>query len=117
MMPKKFMFLPLMIASLIGKSFNACSEFPLVKPKKPFQRVNVDEVEFVDSRLEDNSYWAKMICTFVPRYIAIKFASIWQDLGAIVDLFYRKELLLRGFDDEMRAVVARNLKGRGIKLF
>ncbi|TYI31564.1 hypothetical protein ES332_A05G459100v1 [Gossypium tomentosum] len=30
-----------------------------VQPKKPFQRVNVDEVEFVDSRLEDNSYWAK----------------------------------------------------------
>ncbi|KAG4150486.1 hypothetical protein ERO13_D04G007200v2 [Gossypium hirsutum] len=31
-----------------------------VQPKKPFQRVNVDEVEFVDSRLEDNSYWAKV---------------------------------------------------------
>ncbi|XVF19071.1 hypothetical protein REPUB_Repub11eG0078800 [Reevesia pubescens] len=30
-----------------------------VQPKKPFQRVNVDEVVFVDSRLEDNSYWAK----------------------------------------------------------
>ncbi|KAK8598020.1 hypothetical protein V6N13_095412 [Hibiscus sabdariffa] len=27
--------------------------------KKPFQRVNVEEVVFVDSRLEDNSYWAK----------------------------------------------------------
>ncbi|KAE8657969.1 Autoinhibited Ca(2+)-ATPase 10 isoform 1 [Hibiscus syriacus] len=27
--------------------------------KKPFQRVNLEEVEFVDSRLEDNSYWAK----------------------------------------------------------
>ncbi|KAE8665088.1 Autoinhibited Ca(2+)-ATPase 10 isoform 1 [Hibiscus syriacus] len=29
------------------------------QPKKPFQRVNVEEVVFVDSRLEDNSYWAK----------------------------------------------------------
>ncbi|XWS73342.1 hypothetical protein CRYUN_Cryun02cG0119900 [Craigia yunnanensis] len=29
------------------------------QPKKPFQRVNVDEVVFVDSKLEDNSYWAK----------------------------------------------------------
>lgn len=29
------------------------------QPKKPFQRVNVDEVAFTDSRLEDNSYWAK----------------------------------------------------------
>ncbi|GMI97534.1 hypothetical protein HRI_003422700 [Hibiscus trionum] len=29
------------------------------QPKKPFQRVNVEEVVFVDTRLEDNSYWAK----------------------------------------------------------
>ncbi|XP_010545376.1 PREDICTED: nucleolar and coiled-body phosphoprotein 1-like isoform X2 [Tarenaya hassleriana] len=29
------------------------------EPKKPFQRVNVEEVEFVDDRLKDNSYWAK----------------------------------------------------------
>lgn len=27
--------------------------------KKPFQRVNVEEVVFTDKRLEDNSYWAK----------------------------------------------------------
>ncbi|KAK6235805.1 hypothetical protein SCA6_011142 [Theobroma cacao] len=30
-----------------------------VPTKKPFQRVNIDEVVFVDRRLEDNSYWAK----------------------------------------------------------
>nr|CAD1830899.1 unnamed protein product [Ananas comosus var. bracteatus] len=49
-------------------------------------------------------------------YIAVEFASIWRGFGVTVDLFYRKELPLRGFDDEMRAVVARNLEGRGIKL-
>ncbi|CAL4885940.1 unnamed protein product [Urochloa decumbens] len=49
-------------------------------------------------------------------YIAVEFASIWRGMGAEVDLFYRRELPLRGFDDEMRAVVARNLEGRGIKL-
>ncbi|XP_042016622.1 nucleolar and coiled-body phosphoprotein 1-like isoform X2 [Salvia splendens] len=26
---------------------------------KAFQRVKIDEVEFVDDRLQDNSYWAK----------------------------------------------------------
>ncbi|WRX32785.1 Srp40 [Theobroma cacao] len=31
----------------------------LLQTKKPFQRVNIDEVVFVDRRLEDNSYWAK----------------------------------------------------------
>uniref|UniRef100_A0A1D1ZGY1 Glutathione reductase n=1 Tax=Anthurium amnicola TaxID=1678845 RepID=A0A1D1ZGY1_9ARAE len=49
-------------------------------------------------------------------YIAVEFASIWRGMGVTVDLFYRKELPLRGFDDEMRALVARNLEGRGIRL-
>lgn len=49
-------------------------------------------------------------------YIAVEFASIWNGMGVTVDLFFRKELPLRGFDDEMRAVVARNLEGRGINL-
>lgn len=49
-------------------------------------------------------------------YIAVEFASIWRGMGAKVDLIYRKELPLRGFDDEMREVVARNLQGRGINL-
>nr|AFK45920.1 unknown [Lotus japonicus] len=37
-------------------------------------------------------------------------------MGSTVDLVFRKELPLRGFDDEMRAVVARNLEGRGVNL-
>ncbi|XP_054805181.1 glutathione reductase, cytosolic [Prosopis cineraria] len=49
-------------------------------------------------------------------YIAVEFASIWRGMGSTVDLVFRKELPLRGFDDEMRAVVARNLEGRGINL-
>ncbi|KAH6809123.1 glutathione-disulfide reductase [Perilla frutescens var. frutescens] len=49
-------------------------------------------------------------------YIAVEFASIWRGMGSTVDLFFRKELPLRGFDDEMRAVVSRNLEGRGINL-
>ncbi|XP_035547341.1 glutathione reductase, cytosolic-like [Juglans regia] len=49
-------------------------------------------------------------------YISVEFASIWRGMGLTVDLCFRKELPLRGFDDEMRAVVARNLEGRGINL-
>lgn len=49
-------------------------------------------------------------------YIAVEFASIWRGMGATVDLCFRKELPLRGFDDEMRAAVARNLEGRRIQL-
>ncbi|XP_028083958.1 glutathione reductase, chloroplastic/mitochondrial-like, partial [Camellia sinensis] len=49
-------------------------------------------------------------------YIAVEFASIWKGMGSAVDLCFRRELPLRGFDDEMRAVVARNLEGRKINL-
>ncbi|GMY26837.1 glutathione reductase, chloroplastic [Fagus crenata] len=49
-------------------------------------------------------------------YIAVEFASIWTGMGVTVDLCFRKELPLRGFDDELRAVVARNLESRGINL-
>ncbi|KAA8548432.1 hypothetical protein F0562_000116 [Nyssa sinensis] len=49
-------------------------------------------------------------------YIAVEFASIWRGMGVTVDLCFRRELPLRGFDDEMRAVVARSLEGRGINL-
>ncbi|KAH9610236.1 hypothetical protein KSS87_020480 [Heliosperma pusillum] len=49
-------------------------------------------------------------------YIAVEFASIWRGMGSTVDLCFRKELPLRGFDDEMRAAVARNLEGRGVNL-
>ncbi|KAG6517742.1 hypothetical protein ZIOFF_021140 [Zingiber officinale] len=58
----------------------------------------------------------KRVVILGAGYIALEFASIWQGMGAEVDVFYRKELPLRGFDDEMRAVVAKNLEGRGIRL-
>ncbi|KAL0392601.1 UNVERIFIED_CONTAM: Glutathione reductase, chloroplastic [Sesamum radiatum] len=58
----------------------------------------------------------KRAVVFGGGYIAVEFASIWRGMGVTVDLCFRKELPLRGFDDEMRAVVARNLEGRGINL-
>ncbi|MCO5562437.1 hypothetical protein L7F22_016065 [Adiantum nelumboides] len=49
-------------------------------------------------------------------YIAVEFAGIYNGMGSKVDLFYRKETPLRGFDDEMRSAVAKNLEGRGVTL-
>jgi glutathione reductase (NADPH) len=63
--------------------------------------------------LED---FPKRVVILGGGYISVEFASIWRGMGATVDLFYRKELPLRGFDDEMRTVVTKNLEGRGIKL-
>ncbi|KAG7018851.1 hypothetical protein SDJN02_20724 [Cucurbita argyrosperma subsp. argyrosperma] len=58
----------------------------------------------------------KRVVVLGGGYIAVEFASIWNGMGAKVDLCFRRELPLRGFDDEMRSVVARNLEGRGITL-
>lgn len=58
----------------------------------------------------------KRAIVYGAGYIAVEFASIWRGMGATVDLYFRKELPLRGFDDEMRAAVARNLEGRGVNL-
>ncbi|MCO5557423.1 hypothetical protein L7F22_010987 [Adiantum nelumboides] len=49
-------------------------------------------------------------------YIAVEFAGIYNGMGSNVDLLYRKETPLRGFDDEMRSAVAKNLEGRGVTL-
>ncbi|XP_042016621.1 nucleolar and coiled-body phosphoprotein 1-like isoform X1 [Salvia splendens] len=48
----------------IGKSSQKKSANKQPKSSEPttakaFQRVKIDEVEFVDDRLQDNSYWAK----------------------------------------------------------
>lgn len=47
-------------------------------------------------------------------YIAVEFAGIFKGLGVDVDLVYRQPLPLRGFDDDVRAVVQSNLTLRGI---
>ncbi|MFS7972241.1 putative glutathione-disulfide reductase [Helianthus anomalus] len=50
----------------------------------------------------------KRVVVLGGGYIAVEFASIWRGGG-----FHRESI---GFDDEMRALVARNLEGRGIIL-
>jgi glutathione reductase (NADPH) len=49
-------------------------------------------------------------------YIGVEFAGIFAGLGAEVDLLYRQDLPLRGFDDEFRVAVADALVAQGIRL-
>ncbi|QCD94274.1 glutathione reductase, cytosolic isoform X1 [Vigna unguiculata] len=81
------------------------------RPNIPGQELGITSDEALS--LED---LPKRAVVLGGGYIAVEFASIWRGMGSEVDLVFRKELLLRGFDDEMRAVVARNLEGRGINL-
>lgn len=56
----------------------------------------------------------KRIVVIGGGYIALEFSSIFNGLGSHVNLFYRAEAPLRGFDDEIRAFVATHLQTRGV---
>lgn len=49
-------------------------------------------------------------------YIAVEFAGIFAGLGSEVTLAYRRDLILRGFDDDVRHAVAEGMQGRGIDI-
>jgi glutathione reductase (NADPH) len=49
-------------------------------------------------------------------YIACEFASIFNGLGARVTQLYRGEQVLRGFDDDVRAHVAQEMRKHGVEL-
>jgi len=49
-------------------------------------------------------------------YIGVEFAGIFQGLGAESHLSYRGPRFLRGFDDDVRVLVAEELHRKGVKL-
>ncbi len=49
-------------------------------------------------------------------YIALEFACVFRALGAEVDVVYRADLPLRGFDADIRADLAEALVAQGIRL-
>ncbi|MEJ2760992.1 MAG: glutathione-disulfide reductase [Gammaproteobacteria bacterium] len=49
-------------------------------------------------------------------YIAVEFAGIFNGLGVDTTLLYRGPLFMRGFDDELREVLADEIRKKGVKL-
>ena len=49
-------------------------------------------------------------------YIAVEFAGIFNGLGSQVTQLYRGEQILRGFDDDVRAMLAEEIGKKGIDL-
>lgn len=49
-------------------------------------------------------------------YVAVEFAHIFSGLGTKATLIYRGDLFLRGFDDDIRAALAEEMRGQGIDL-
>src|ERR1044071_8865356 len=49
-------------------------------------------------------------------YIAVEFACLFAGLGSQVTLVYRRDNILRGFDDDLRAHLRAEMAKRGIKI-
>jgi glutathione reductase (NADPH) len=49
-------------------------------------------------------------------YIAVEFAGIFAGLGSHVTLVYRRENILRGFDDDVRTHLRAEMEARGIRV-
>ena len=56
----------------------------------------------------------KRVAVVGGGYIGLEFANLLRGLGAEVDVFYRGELPLRGFDGDLRTAVVEALKAQGI---
>jgi len=59
----------------------------------------------------------KIISIFGSGYIALEFACIFNSFGSQVNLIYRSDLPLRGFDTEIRKNLESELINKGINLF
>ncbi len=58
----------------------------------------------------------KRIVVVGGGYIAVEFAGIFNGMGSEVIQLYRGEQILRGFDDDLRERLAREMTGKGIDL-
>jgi len=50
-------------------------------------------------------------------YIAVEFAHIFHGMGSKVTLCYRGELFMRGFDRDIREMLAKEMRSQGINLY
>lgn len=49
-------------------------------------------------------------------YIAVEFAGIFNGLGVETTLLYRRDLILRGFDDDLRSGLMEEMRKKGVDL-
>ncbi|MEM9305376.1 MAG: glutathione-disulfide reductase [Pseudomonadota bacterium] len=56
------------------------------------------------------------ICVYGGGYIALEFACIFHGLGVDTTVVYRKDRVLRGFDDDVRVAVQEAMAEKGIRM-
>ncbi len=58
----------------------------------------------------------RSIVVYGGGYIAVEFAGIFRGLGSEVTIVYRRDKILRGFDEDMRTGLTEEYARRGIKI-
>lgn len=84
------------------------------KPRVPHQKGGENMIVSDDIFTWPNT--PKKVVIIGGGYIAVEFAHILHGIGAQVDLLYRGELFLRGFDRDIAAHLAEGMQQSGIHL-
>ena len=74
------------------------------------------ELVVTSNEIFDLPVFPKRLVVVGGGYIACEFASIFRGLGAQVTQLYRGEQILRGFDDDVRAFVADEMRKKAVDL-
>ena len=84
----------------------------------PNAGLNIPGIEFALSSNEifDLPEFPKRLLIIGAGYVAVEFASVFVRLGARVNLSYRGDLPLRGFDENLRKLSQESLEQAGIAL-
>lgn len=84
-------------------------------------RPSEDELPGVEHTIDSNGVFQlkelpKRIVISGGGYIAVEFAHVFAGLGVETTLIYRKDKVLRGFDEDVRDVVHAGLKEAGVQV-
>ena len=74
------------------------------------------ELAISSNEVFDLAEFPRRLVVIGGGYIACEFASIFHGLGAAVTQLYRGDQVLRGFDDDVRAFVADEMRKKGVDL-
>ena len=74
------------------------------------------ELAISSNEIFDVAEFPRRLVVVGGGYIACEFASIFKGLGAEVTQLYRGDQVLRGFDDDVRAFVADEMRKKGVDL-
>ena len=74
------------------------------------------ELAWVSDDLFELEHLPASLAVVGGGYIAVEFASIFSALGVDVQLLYRGDAILRGFDDEIRQAITDELRAHGVTI-